>query len=245
MRTTPSSQLAPVTKKSRHAGTAPVNAKMPSNRAGLGERCAIGPIAMRTTKEMIVATVVVNDDTDPAATGMPRKWTFLVQSASSAMPGQAADLAMAVMKGPKRTVWVVVTKAELAQSYQYQDFWYLAFSAYARGLASSATVMGRAWHSGQRTRALTALAARVCRASAGELPVPRFGQRAARLGPGRVVPAVERSVLLHPLVGGGAEGVDPTAQVEGDAQTVRAGARRGGPHAAAGLDRILLAQRAV
>lgn len=50
---------------------------------------------------------------------MPRTLRSTSQRAPSAMPGQAASLAMAVRYGPIRTVIVVVTYAELAQSYQY------------------------------------------------------------------------------------------------------------------------------
>ena len=39
------------------------------------------------------------------------------------MPGQAASLATVVRYGPKSTVPTVVTKAEFAQSYQYQGRW--------------------------------------------------------------------------------------------------------------------------
>ena len=39
------------------------------------------------------------------------------------MPGQAASLATEVRYGPKSTVPTVVTKAEFAQSYQYQGRW--------------------------------------------------------------------------------------------------------------------------
>ena len=42
---------------------------------------------------------------------------------SDEMPGQAASLATVVMYGPNSTVPTVVTKAELAQSYQYQGRW--------------------------------------------------------------------------------------------------------------------------
>ena len=45
------------------------------------------------------------------------------QVSSEEMPGQAASLATVVRYGPNSTVPTVVTKAEFAQSYQYQGRW--------------------------------------------------------------------------------------------------------------------------
>src|SRR4029453_11379134 len=51
---------------------------------------------------------------------MPSRLRFCVHRSPSARFGQAALVATDVRYGPMRTVAVVVTYAELAQSYQYQ-----------------------------------------------------------------------------------------------------------------------------
>src|SRR6476661_10309689 len=89
------------------------------------------------------------------------------------------------------------------------------------------------------------IATQVRRVSAGVLPVPRLGQRPGRLGPRRVEPAVQRRVLLHPQVGGGAEVVDATAQVDREATTVLTRAGGGRFFYWLGVHRDLFGQRAV
>ena len=54
---------------------------------------------------------------------MPSTFRLVLQATSLGRVGQAAFLAMTVRYGAMRTVRVVVTYAEFAQSYQYQAFW--------------------------------------------------------------------------------------------------------------------------
>src|SRR5665811_1787450 len=84
---------------------------------------------------------------------MPMTCRLVWHTTSLGWVGQAAFLAMTVRYGAMRTVRVVVTYAELAQSYQYQAFWCgVSLVRLDPTEESMAVVMGEAFHTPRPSR---------------------------------------------------------------------------------------------